>query len=189
MAASSILTGVVLMKNKKLSKRIMILIPLILTSVIILFFVPIKQALVFQFQNTGNVLAYIPLTKEHTFKMKYTHSIHLSDVVESYTITKDGQIAQYELMYEDFAIGMPENAAAGEIFEQKDGKYFIKNMNRVFPSFDLRTGKVRANHTIIYRQKDYPLSHYIEPGTWIRIKTEKLNLLQLLKGVNVVEQS
>ena len=48
---------------------------------------------------------------------------------------------QFELMYEDFSIGMPAHAAEGETFERKNGKYYLKNMNRVFPSFDLRTGK------------------------------------------------
>ena len=56
--------------------------------------------------------------------MKYIHSIHLSDVVESYTVTKGNEIKQIELMYEDFAIGMPENAAAGETFEHRNGKYY-----------------------------------------------------------------
>lgn len=148
-----------------------------------------KEALVFQYQNTGKMLAYIPFSKEDHFKIKYTHSIHLSDVVESYVITEDEEIKQYELMYEDFAIGMPENASDGEIFEQKNGKYYIKNMNRIFPYFDLRTGKVRANHTVLFREKEYPLSHFIEPGTWVRIKAEKINLIQQLRGVNILEQS
>ncbi|MED3551597.1 DUF1850 domain-containing protein [Cytobacillus praedii] len=177
------------MKNKKPGKKLLFLVPLIILTIAIIIFIPMKEALVFQYQNTGNVLAYIPFSAEDHFKIKYTHSIHLSDVVESYVITEDDEIKQYELMYEDFAIGMPENASDGEIFEQKNGKYYIKNMNRVFPYFDLRTGKVRANHTIIYRKKEYPLSDYIEPGTWVRIKTEKVNLLQQLRGVNILEQS
>ncbi len=85
--------------------------------------------------------------------MKYTHSIHLSDVVESYVVTKDHEIKQFELMYEDFAIGMPENASEGETFEHSDGKYYLKNMDKISPSFDLRIGKVRANHTLIVGRK------------------------------------
>jgi hypothetical protein len=175
------------MKIKKPGRRILILVPLILISIVIILFIPKQQALVFQYQNTGKVLAYIPISKEDFFKIKYTHSIHLSDVVESYQFTKDGQIKQYELVYEDFAIGMPNNASDGETFEQKDGKYYIRNMNRVFPHFDLRIGKVRANHRVIYNGAEYQLSQYIEPGTWVRIKTEKLNWYQQWKGVNILE--
>lgn len=175
------------MKERKTGRQILILLPLILISIAIIFFIPIKQALVFEYQNTGKVLAYIPFSKEKNFKIKYTHSIHLSDVVESYTVTEEKKIKQYELMYEDFAIGMPENATDGEIFEQKDGKYYIKNMNRTFPLFDLRIGKVRANHRVLYNKREYPLANYIEAGTWVRIKIEKISLFQQLKGVNILE--
>ncbi|MFE8697844.1 DUF1850 domain-containing protein [Cytobacillus sp. FJAT-53684] len=173
--------------NKKPSRKIRFLVPLIIITIAILAFIPLKQALVFQYEHSGKVLAYIPMHEDSQFKIKYTHSIHLSDVVESYVITKDHQIKQYELMYEDFAIGMPENAADGEQFVHKDGKYFIKNMNRVFPLIDLRLGKVRANHTAIFKGIEYPLSRYIEPGTLIRIKIEKLSVIEQLKGVNILE--
>lgn len=147
-----------------------------------------KEALVFKYQNTERVLAYLPLKTEQAFKIKYTHSIHLSDVVESYQVTRDGNIKQYELMFKDFAIGMPSEAEKGEVFEEKDGMYYIKNMNRIFPHFDLRTGKVRANHKVIFNGVEYPLSNYIKPGTWVRLKFEKINLLQQLKGANILDQ-
>ncbi|WP_338030675.1 DUF1850 domain-containing protein [Cytobacillus citreus] len=177
------------MEKRKSVRKPIFLLFLIISSIVIMFFIPFRQALVFEFQDTGRPLAYIPFSKEETFKIKYTHSIHLSDVVESYKITEKGYIQQYELMYEDFSIGMPENASEGEIFEQKDGKYFLKNMNRIFPSFDLRIGKVRANHRVIFMNEEYQLSKYIEPGTWIRIKFKKINIFQQLKGVNILEST
>ncbi|MCS0672533.1 DUF1850 domain-containing protein [Cytobacillus firmus] len=159
---------------------------LVIITIAIMFFIPIKQAVVFEYQNKGKVIAYFPIKEDRTFKIKYTHSIHLTDVVESYTITEDGSIKLFELMYEDFAIGMPENASDGETFEQKDGKYYIKNMKRFFPSFDLRLGKVRANHRMILQGEEYVLTDYIEPGTWVRIKPKKINLFEVLKGVNIL---
>jgi hypothetical protein len=169
------------------TKKMMIIIPTLLIIFTVLFFIPFKHALVFKSQQNGNLLAYLPLKKADTFQIKYTHSIHLSSVIESYRITNTNQIKQYELMYEDFAIGMPANAEEGEIFEQKDGKYFIKNMKRKFLFFDLRTGKVRANHTVIYEDREYPLSKTIAPGTLVRIQTRKLSLFQLVKGVDILE--
>ncbi len=153
----------------------------------VILFIPFTEALVFQYQNSGKVLAYIPLSEDDQFQMRYTHSIHLSDVVESYVVTKDHEIKQFELMYEDFAIGMPENASEGETFEHSDGKYYLKNMDKIFPSFDLRIGKVRANHTLIVGRNEYPLSHFMEPGTWVRLKIERINLWQQWKGVNILE--
>lgn len=176
------------MTDRKPGRHIIILLFLIFISIAIMIFIPFKQALVFEYQNTGKVLAYIPFSKEKNFKIKYTHSIHLSDVVESYSVTKENNIKQYELIYEDFAIGMPENASDGETFEQKDGKYYIKNMNRIFPFFDLRIGKVKANHRLIYKNIEYPLVDSIMAGTWVRIKIEKISLFQRLRGVNILEQ-
>jgi hypothetical protein len=170
---------------KKNKRFLFILFSTLIIAVSLLF--PIKQALVFEYQNSVNIVAYLPLCQMDSFKMKYTHSIHLSSVVESYQITKTNQIKQYELMYEDFAIGMPANSAEGEVFEEKDGKYFIKNMKRTFPSFDLRVGKVKANHTLIYKGKDYPLSNSITPGTAVHIHVKKINLVQMMKGVNILE--
>jgi hypothetical protein len=164
-----------------------LLVPILICILAFILFFPVKPALVFEYQNTGNVLAYLPLNKMDSFKIKYTHSIHLSSVVESYNITKNNEIKQYELMYEDFAIGMPANATEGEIFEEKDGKYFIRNMKRTFPSFDLRVGKVRANHTIIYKDKEYPLKNSITPGTWIHIQAKRINLFQIMRGVDILE--
>ncbi len=174
-----------MMRSK--SVHVLFLLLLFLFIIFLVLLTPVTKALVFQYQNSGKTLAYIPILEGQSFKMKYTHSIHLSDVVESYKVMSDGQIKQYELMYEDFAIGMPENASNGETFEQKDGRYYLKNMDRRFPSFDLRVGKVRANHTLIFAEQEYPLSHVIEPGTWVRIKIDRMNLWERWKGVNMLE--
>ncbi|MDO7487180.1 DUF1850 domain-containing protein [Peribacillus frigoritolerans] len=45
--------------------------------------------------------------------------------MESYRLS-DKQIEQTELAYDDFAVGMPSNAEGEEVFEEKDGTYFIK---------------------------------------------------------------
>lgn len=167
--------------------KIFVLLCLFFVLVIISVYIPYKQALVFRQPERDNILCYVPITAGESFKIKYKHSIHLSDVIESYVITKQSEIRQYELEYEDFAIGMPSETAEGEIFEMKNGKYFIKNMNRTFDHFDLRLGKVRANHTFVNESVSYPLSQAIEPGTMVRIQVKKINLIEQLKGVNILE--
>jgi len=170
-----------------LKKKLFILFILILALSTSILLIPIRKTLVFQFENTNKILAFIPVKNNQYFKIKYTHSIHLTDVFESYVITHDNQIKQYELEYEDTAIGMPSDSSEGEKFIMKDGKYYITNMNRIFQSFDLRIGQVRANHTVIFDGAEYPLAKYIEPGTRVRIKVKKINLLQEMEGVNILE--
>jgi hypothetical protein len=174
------------MELKKRNKFFVLLL-LIFLLIIIAMYIPFKQALVFVQPERDDILCYVPMSAGDTFKIKYTHSIHLTDVIESYQITKHNEIRQYELEYEDFAIGMPSEVAEGEHFEMKDGKYYIKNMNRTFENFLLRVGKVRANHTFIQGDVSFPLSRAIEPGTRVRIQVKKMNLIQQMEGVNILE--
>jgi hypothetical protein len=170
--------------NKKLKIILFLLTVLIITVSLI---IPYKQALVFLQIENNSAITYIPLITGDSFKIEYKHSIHLTDVIESYRVTKQGNIRQYELEYENYAIGMPSGASDGEIFEAKDGKYYIKNMKRDFPSFVLRVGQVRANHTLLYKSKAYPLAEYIEPGTRVKVQIKKLNVIQQLRGVNILD--
>ncbi|PLS08644.1 DUF1850 domain-containing protein [Neobacillus cucumis] len=164
----------------------MLVICCIIASILIAV-TPLKLAIVFQPYHSSTKLAYLPLNNETHFKIKYTHSIHLTDVVESYRITANLEIQQYELIYQDFAIGMPSNAGKGEIFIRKNGKYSIENMNRVFPYFYLRVGQVRANHRVIFQNKEYPLSQSIAPGTSVKVEIRKLTMFEQWKGVNILE--
>ncbi|MGX6443239.1 DUF1850 domain-containing protein [Neobacillus sp. K501] len=173
--------------GKKLGRKFCLLLLIFLILISFLIFIPLQQAIVFKPNHSTDKLAFIPIQNERQFQIKYTHSIHLSDVVESYEITENKMIQQYELMYEDFAIGMPADAAKGEIFEQVNGKYYIKNMKRVFPYFHLRIGQVRANHRVIYKNKEYPLSRVLQPGTSVKVVIKKLNFFQQWKGVNILE--
>jgi hypothetical protein len=169
----------------KKRKTIVVLLcfPLLIFTIFLLFF-PYKQVIAFTYEDQEKLLAYLSLEKVKTFQIKYTHSIHLSDVLESYRLS-DNQINQTELAYEDFAVGMPSNAEGDEVFEEINGTYYIKNMNRSFPFIDLRIGQVRANHRLIYQNKTYSLSNYIKPGTWVRISQKKIAIWQQLKGVNI----
>ncbi|GHH99003.1 DUF1850 domain-containing protein [Neobacillus kokaensis] len=153
----------------------------------VFIFIPLRQALVIEPRDPDLRLAYIPVKEEAYFKIKYTHSIHLTDVVESYKILPSQKIQQYELMYEDFSIGMPSDSEDGEKFVQENGKYYIKNMKRIFPSFYIRIGQVKANHRLIYQKKEYPLAKIIKPGASVKVEARKLSFVQQLKGVNILE--
>ncbi|MBM4764277.1 DUF1850 domain-containing protein [Bacillus sp. B15-48] len=174
------------MKLSRKGKDIFVLFSLSAIVIIISLFIPYKQALVFlQIENNYD-LSYLPIKKGETFKIEYVHSIHLSNVIESYKVINEYEFRQYELEYEDYAIGMPSDAAGDGDFVAGNGKYYIKNTKRDFTSFLLRTGQVRANHTLIYQNQFYPLSDFIEPGTRVSIQLKKLSVIQQLKGVNIL---
>ncbi|RST75254.1 DUF1850 domain-containing protein [Siminovitchia acidinfaciens] len=160
---------------------------LIPVAAMILLAVPITDAITIQSPKEDNILAYFTLREtENSFKIVYTHSIHHSEVRESYLVENNGRIRQTELEYEDTAVGMPSNAEEGEIFRMKDGKYHIENMNREFDWIDLGIGQVSAKHRLIVKGKVTPFSAFAKPGSIVRIKKRKLSFWQQWKGVNVV---
>ncbi|TDL35290.1 DUF1850 domain-containing protein [Jeotgalibacillus sp. S-D1] len=170
--------------NKKII-WLMTLSALIIISVIIIF-LPVKKALVFSDLRSNNLLSYLSVEKEQVFQLEYIHSIHRSAVVDTYKVLPDNRIQQTALQYEDMAIGMPSNALfKGEKFVEKDGKYFIENMNRIFPSINLGTSQVVVSHKIILSNQVYKLDDYIQPGSLVKFEVKNLTLLQLMRGVKM----
>lgn len=154
----------------------------------IIFCFPFRTALVFHKENTNTVSAYLPIQIDDTFHIIFTHSIHLTDVVEKYRVRSDYTIEEYEFVFEDFGIGMPSNAEKGERFITEDGKYYIKDMERVFPLLKIRNGKVVSEHRLVWGNKNEHqvyFNEYFKPGEYLTVKIDKLSLWQLLKGVKI----
>jgi hypothetical protein len=148
-------------------------------------FLPLQTFLVIEPRNDGKP-AYFS-SSDTTFSIRYTHSIHLSEVEEFYRQTSSNKIQQTKLLYEDTAIGMPSNAEGEEVFERtKDGRYQISNMNRRFTYIDIRIGQVVANHRIVYEDNVYPLKKYFKEGSVVRVQYKKVSLFSQWKGVIVV---
>ncbi|MGD7045316.1 DUF1850 domain-containing protein [Jeotgalibacillus proteolyticus] len=173
-------------KNAKQKiKWLIICLALILFLLIAIVF-PVRKTLTFKDLRSEEVLAYLPVEDHQTFQLEYTHSIHKSTVIDTYIVLPDDQIQQTELQFEDMAIGMPSNAMyEGEIFTEKDGFYVIENMNRIFPSINLRTSQVVISHKINTNGNSYEMHEYIKPGSLIKVEIKNLSLYQLLRGVKM----
>ncbi|MBM7578264.1 DUF1850 domain-containing protein [Jeotgalibacillus terrae] len=171
------------MQKKKIIPLLVILIAGVFFAAV---FLPTRKAITFYHQQTGELLSYIPVTNQNDFQLSYTHSIHRSEVIDYYEITKENEIRQVALEFEDTAIGMPSNALyEGEEFVEENGKYRIENMNRLFPEINLHTSQVVVSHVFHYDDHDYALHDYIDTGTFITISIKKLSLAELLRGVGM----
>jgi hypothetical protein len=171
-------------KLQSMMKKIMF-IGLILLLLCSGLFIPFYRVVAFEFENSGELLAFFPVENESTFEIQYIHSIHLSPVYESYYI-KEKKIVQYQLTYEDYGIGMPENAEGNERFLEIDGKYVISGMNREFSQLDIRVAKVTESQQIIINGKAIAFTAFTKPGTWIRVKVRNINIWNLLQGGNII---
>lgn len=155
-----------------------------------LIFAPIRSTLVFYEQNTDNIAAYLPIQKEQRFQITFVHSIHLSDVIEKYEVTKEDHIKQYEMIFEQFGIGMPSTIEDNEEMVYEDGKYHIKDMNNVFESLNIRNGKTVSKHRLTWtdeQEKRHTVSFndYFEPGNWYKVKVEKISYFTSWKEVKI----
>lgn len=156
----------------------------------IFLFTPIKSTLVFYERNTDHITAYLPIQPAQKFQITFVHSIHLSDVVEKYEITEAGNIKQYEIIFEQFGIGMPSTIEGEEEMVYEDGKYHIKNMNNVFESLNIRNGKTVSRHRLAWldteeNQHTVPFNDYFEPGNWYKLKVEKISYYTAWKEVKI----
>ena len=169
----------------KLKHSLIILLLFLLGRV--LSFVPHRYTVSFYDAKTNELIAFMPIDRKHFFSIQYTHSIHLSLVEETYEVTDNLEIRQIELMYEDFGIGMPSGAQGDESFVYEDGKYYIKDMDRIFPEIVLRVGKVASNHRLVLGNATVPMASFSEPGSVLKIKPAKLNMWEQWKGVNIFD--
>ncbi|MCA1062094.1 DUF1850 domain-containing protein [Rossellomorea aquimaris] len=168
---------------KKVSFIGSFLIILVFVSII---FIPFQTYLVIEPRSTEGDPVLFRLPEDQTFSVRYTHSIHLSEVEEFYRQSTN-QIQQTMLLYEDTAIGMPSNAEGNESFEvTKEGKYLLSNMDRIFSFIDIRIGQVVANHRLVVEGEAYPLADYFDKGSVVRMQLKKQSHYDQWKGVTVV---
>ncbi|WP_318615936.1 DUF1850 domain-containing protein [Sporosarcina sp. YIM B06819] len=163
-----------------------VIIPLILFVFVVLFLLPIKQAFTFTEHRTENPkLFYIPVESDDSFQIRYVHSIHLTDVIESYEITADQKIRLVSMQYEDLAIGLPGYAEEGETFSVNDGVYTLTYDDNVIESFVMLIGNVDAELAFQYVGNELNLKKQLVRGKSYTFCVKKLSIYQLLKGVNM----
>ena len=164
-------------------KKIIFLLCFIVLICFILF-TPYK--LVFSFEETrttnGQVF-YIPLHKqEPNFQFIYTHSIHLSDVVEYYEVMNNHTVKSIAMEYEDLAIGMPGNAEEGQTFKVVDGKYRLEFDSNSFKSFTLHISNITSKQHFLYGDTEYDLKNVLKKGSSYLFSVKKVSILEWWKG-------
>lgn len=167
-------------------RKILLLMTILASVVLIVIFYPYKKVIVLEEVRSEKPISYfLPLHTDRHFQVNYIHSIHLSNVKEQYKIT-DHEKLRFEFMqYEDVAIGLPGYAEEGETLVVEDGVYTLTFENRVIDSFVLYVGRVNADLSLRYEQKDYHLKDYLQRGHSYNFHVTKVSNLELLKGVRI----
>jgi len=165
-------------------KRLALLIIIIVVMGIVFFVSPMFTVISFTETRTNNPqMYYINVFKDKNFEIRYTHSIHLTDVLETYTITKSRRLKLVSMEYEDVAVGMPAHAEEGQTLTYENGKYKLEYENTTMDQFTLYIGNIDLDLYVNYGDKNYNLKKSLKRGNSYVFEVKKVSLYDKLKGV------
>ncbi|ALC85959.1 hypothetical protein AM499_09060 [Bacillus sp. FJAT-22090] len=151
-----------------------------------LLFIPMWTVFVFtETRNENSVLHYIPISEEKDFQIIFTHSIHLTDVIESYRVEDTNKIRLMSMKYSDVAIGMPSYPEEGQKLNYQDGIYTLQYDDAVLQNFTLYIGDVDYPLSFKYKNKIFDLKTNLVRGKSYLFEVKKISLVEKMKGVRL----
>lgn len=150
------------------------------------YFTPLWS--VFTFTETRSEkpsIHYISMNAEKEFQFIFTHTIHLTDVIESYKVLDSEEILLISMQYTDVAIGMPGYAEEGQTLEYENGVYTLRYDESILPNFTLHIGDVNYGLSLRYGEKNFNLKKELVRGKSYLFEVKKLSLYQKMKGVKL----
>ncbi|MBD8038202.1 DUF1850 domain-containing protein [Solibacillus sp. A46] len=155
-------------------------------SVSALFFIPFERSITFTETKTEQPEQFfLPLKNEDTFQLVFTHSIHLTDVIESYEVLPTNNLQLLSMEYSDVAIGMPSYAEEGQTLHYENGVYTLKYMDAKLKEFTLHIGDVDYKLDLQHKGRIIPLKEQLVRGKSYLIKVKNLSLYDKMKGVEL----
>jgi hypothetical protein len=123
------------------------------------------------------ILWFRPVEPGDSFRLRYLHSIALSDVWEIFQIDPEYRIVLTETRFQGQGAGLPYNLAPGERLT-REGRWFrISGMKRVVPSISWTVQKEWRDR---FRFKEEPEINFssLVGDSLILIQVRKINLIQ-----------
>jgi len=143
------------MLNKKYTIIFLGLVIVLIT--IILFFMSI-YTLELRSYSDGELIFRQRVRSGDNFTIKYTHSVALTPVWEIFAIDDKYQVVLIETDFLDHGAGMPYASFDQEIFIEEEGKFKIKNMNRIMPDPILYMVGINSENCFYIKDKEINLS-------------------------------
>lgn len=153
---------------------------------LIAWFIPFERSIVFTETRVQKpVQHFLPLKSDNEFQLIFTHSIHLTDVEESYKVLSTNEFQLLAMKYTDVAIGMPGHAEEGQTLHYEDGVYTLQYNDAKLEEFTLHIGNVDYKLNLQHRGKIIPLKKHLIRGKSYTVTNQKLSLYDKLKGVDL----
>ena len=137
-------------------------------------------------EGSGDLVYWTEIRPGYMFSLEYTHSVQLSQVVDSFKIDRDCGIILVSTTFSDHGAGLPTAPYRGADFSvQDDGSFKISNMNVFLPEICLRVGK-EYNNTFVLGNHQINLSKaYGDALLIIRTRERSAFRCQLRRLLNV----
>ncbi|NLY80063.1 MAG: DUF1850 domain-containing protein [Lysinibacillus sp.] len=169
-------------------KKMSIGIALTFAIVCITIFLPLFQVISFTETKTNNPqIYYIDVGKDKRFQIRFTHSIHLTDVLETYEVL-DNKFKIISMEYEEVAVGMPAYAEEGQRLTYNDGKYILYYEDSYLENFILYVGDINMDLFFYYSEKQYDLKKSLQRGSSYKIEVQNFSLYDKMKGVRIAHE-
>lgn len=149
---------------------------LVLLVIIALLLVPVPT-LVVGIQN-GDPVLLLPLVRDKTFTLEYTHSVLKTPVQENFVLAPDNKLLLTSTTYKSLGVGLPFSAEEGK-FTNKNGLFVLEGQKRQFNTINQVFMPV-AKHALLYREKSYSYSNYFTPGALVRLQVEQYTPVELM---------
>lgn len=163
-------------------KRYSVIVVIIILAAII--FIPSRTAFVFEQTRTEQpMMHYVLIDEDIAFQIRYTHSIHQTDVWEYYRITADDAIRFVQMTYDKTAIGMPATADKGQTLTLENGMYTLRFDDTVIDDFTVLIGDIDADLSFYYAGQQYDLKEQLQRGESYRFSIQHLSLYERVKGM------
>lgn len=153
---------------------------------IVLCFIPFERSITFtETRNEKPTQYFLPIKDEEAFQLVFTHSIHLTDVKESYQVLPSNEFQLLSMQYSDVAIGMPGHAEKGQTLLYEDGVYTLSYDNAKLKEFTLHIGDVDYKLDLHHKGKRIPLKEHLIRGKSYVVAIQSLSLYDKVKGVEL----
>lgn len=164
-------------------KRLVLITCVMFIVGIVFLFYPLFRVFLFTEMRTNDPnMYYIIIGEEKRFEIRFTHSIHLTDVLESYEITNDNHIKLESMEYEDVAVGMPAYAEEDQLLTYNNGKYTLVYKNKLLTNFTLYIGDINYDLYFHYQEEEYNLKKELNRGSSYLVEVKNISLYEKLKG-------
>jgi hypothetical protein len=151
-------------------------------------FIPFERNITFvETRDEHPALYFLPLNHGDEFQIVFTHSIHLTDVIESYAALSTNEIQLLSMQYSDVAIGMPSSAEQGQTLQYGNGLYTLRYDDAKLANFTLHIGDIDNKLDLHYNNRIISLKENLIRGKSYLLEIQELSLYQKMKGVELYE--